>query len=511
MFAATGDDRFKRRAELMVAEMAACQGALGGGYLSAFPVAQIDALESGQREGVWAPYYTLHKILAGLLDAHRDAGNAQALDVAQRLGDWIVARLSRLAESDLDPLLRTSELNPHNEYGGIGLAIYELFQLTGKSEYLETARKFDRAWFLSPLMEGRDELAGLHANTHIPQILAAARRYEITGEAAYRRAALYFWERTALARSYANGGSSGPRPDRRERSEGGEHWPDAFRLDGTLTPKINESCVTHNMLRLTDTLFGWTADGKIADFRERAFFNSVLAIQHPHTCGAYLYSHPLSAGSRKVFGDFDQTFWCCYGTSIEAYARLTDGIYFTDGDSLLVTQFIASEIDWLDKGVCLTQQTNFPRDGTTTLAIQTDRPREFVLRIRIPHWAGRPAWRLNGTAQDYPGPTGDFLILGRAWTNGDRVEITFPMSLRIEPMPGDDTQISFHYGPTLLAARTPHGLELGLPASRAMQAVTTVDASRLQFSVRLGFGGAAPLVPVSEIVDEPFGVYFKTL
>ena len=218
----------------------------------------------------------------------------------------------------------------------------------------ETAQLFDREWFLAPLMNEQDELAGLHANTHIPQALSAARRYELTGDQRYRQAVEYFWQQPALARSYVNGGSSGPRPDRREVAAMGGIRSASTRQDA-FTPKINESCVVHNMLRLTDVLFRWSQRPEYAHFRERAWLNSVLCMQHLQHIGSYIYSHPLAAGSRKVFGDFDNTFWCCYGTTVEAFrASLADGVYFYDDQTLWVNQFIGSEVTWAKKSIRLT-------------------------------------------------------------------------------------------------------------------------------------------------------------
>jgi DUF1680 family protein len=509
MYASTGDERFRDRAGLIVEELARCQRSSGGNYLSAFPVAQFDTLERGEA-GAWAPYYTLHKILAGLLEANRSAKNEAALDVAGRLGDWVVARMKRLPGSALDALLRTDDLNPLNEYGGIGESMYLLSKLTGQASHFETAKLFDRDWFLDPLMQRRDILAGLHANTHIPQALAAARRYEITGDERYRRAVEYFWERTALARSYVNGGSSGPRPDRRERSEGGEHWPQAFRLGGTLTPKINESCVANNMLRLTDVLFGWTQNTRYAEFRERIYLNSVLAMQHPGGSGRFIYSHPLAPGSRKVFGDFDNTFWCCYGTSIESHACLGDGIYFESGNDLWVAQYVASEATWAEKKVRVIQKTGFPREQSTTLEVQTAHDVEFTLHLRIPGWAHNASWKLSGSSAQSGDAGCDWFSIRRVWRSGDTIELKLPMSLRTEPLPGDDHEIAFLFGPTVLAARSPHGLELGVTAAEACTAVKATDVDSLRFAARLGFGGEVPLVAVNEIVDEPFGVYFKS-
>jgi DUF1680 family protein len=509
LFAATGEAAFRRRAGDVVAELERCQQALAaGGYVSAFPVTQFDLLEGGAG-GAWAPYYTIHKLLAGLLDAHRHAGDAAALRVARRLGDWVARRIGQFSPGQLDVMLRTDGVNPSNEFGGIGAALYDLYELTRDEAHLAAARTFDREWFLAPLIARRDELAGLHANTHVAQVLAAARRYEVTGDDRYRAAVEYFWERVTQLRAYVNGGSSGPRPDRRERSEGAEHWPHAGQFAGTLTPRINESCVVHNLVRLTDKLFAWSGDPHYADYRERALLNSVLAIQHPRSAGSYLYSHPLSGGSRKVYGDADGTFWCCYGTSVEAYARLADGIYFHDGDdaALWVCQFTASEATWPNTGVRIAQQTEFPRDPRTTLTIHARDPRAFELKLRVPAWSKRTRCWVNEVEQPSALPAAGLLTIRRRWGDGDTVRLTFEMSLRAEPLPGAGDVVAFVHGPTVLAARTPHPTELGVPASRVLEAVRPAAAADT-LTVELGSGASAPLVPLNSIGDEPFGVYF---
>jgi DUF1680 family protein len=507
-YAATGDERFALRLDELLSGLRECQTALGGGYLSAFPQTDFDTLET-RFGGVWAPYYTLHKILAGLIDAHKGAGRALALPMASDLGDWIVRRLQALSPETLEPMLKASDLNPSNEYGGIGVALYDLYALTRKPEHLEAAKTFDRDWFLAPLAAGDDShLDGLHTNTHLPQGLAAARRHETTGEEKYRRAVEFLWQQTALHRSYVSGGSSGPRPDHRERSEGGEHWPAADRMAKTLTPKISESCVTHNMLRLTDAVAAWSDDPRYADFRERAWLNSVLPTQKPGQPGGYLYSHPLGAGSRKVYGDAEGTFWCCYGTGVEAFARLADGIYAEDGDTLYVRQFVASEAEWASRGIRVVQQTGFPYEQVTRLTLHTDRPTTFILSLRVPGWAAGATCTINGAPITVE--AGKPVVLKRTWADGDRVELHLPMTMRCEMLPGDPTHHAFVYGPVVLAARTPHAPELGVVGSVAAGVVRVVDAAKLHFEAPLVSGHVVPLVPLAEIIDEAYGVYFKT-
>lgn len=507
MWSSTGETAFQRRAQEIVVVLHQCQRQLHGGYLSAFPMTEFDVLEK-LFGGVWAPYYTLHKLLAGLIDVYRETESDDSLEVAKSLGGWICKRIARLDDSVLKPMLRTDKLNPSNEYGGIGESLYDLFEITSDDEYLRTAKVFDRSWFVDPLAKWQDELAGLHSNTHIPQMIAAAKRYRLTGEEKYKRAAEYFWDRTAQCRTYVNGGSSGPRPDRAERSEGGEHWPLAGHLKGTLTPKINESCVVHNMIRLTDQLMELVGKPEYAEFRERAWFNDVLGMQHPNQPGAYIYSHPL-CGCRKIYGGPEDAFWCCYGTTVEAYARLSDGIYSTHGVDCVVNQFVASTVEFPDKGLTIEQRTQFPYEPGTSLCFRCRSSVQFTLRIRQPAWCRAQSLILNGKVINGTLEDG-YVTVSRRWEPDDCLQIELPMRLRAETLSGDPNMVAFLYGPVVLAAKTPHAGELGCISDEVLHQLQTVDRANLHFSLRLVFGGLVPLVPLHEIVDEPFSVYFRT-
>jgi DUF1680 family protein len=505
---ATGDAALRERAERIVEGLAECQAAMGTGYLSAFPMTEFDRLER-EFGGAWAPYYTLHKILAGLIVAHREAGIPNALPTAVRLGAWVARRMAAVPPEHLEPLLSTKEPNPLNEFGGIGESLYDLWALTGNADFLHTARVFDRDSFLAPLMQERDELTGLHTNTHIPQVLAAARRYELTGEPSYRRAAEFFWSRTALARSFANGGSSGPRPGGGEKSPGAEHWPPPFEQGRYLSPKINESCVSHNMLRLTDRLFSWDPRFEYAEFRERTFTNSVMSMQHPHRIGGYLYHHPLTPQSRKEFGKPEGDFWCCYGTCVEAFASPADGVYYTQPEALWVTQFVPSRAVWRERGVSVEVRTDLPEHGAVTLSVSSPTPTEFTLSVRIPGWTRGATCRVlgNGEACAIPiSAPGGFLHLRRRWSDGDRLQLDFPMSLRFEPLPGGEGRLAFFRGPQLLAARSDAPLDLAaLPSADC----DCIREQQDQTTIRLADGSEVPLVPIRSIADEPFGAYFR--
>ena len=250
LYAATGEEVFKERANAMVAELAKCQKALGSGYLSAFPEELFDRLRNGVK--VWAPFYTYHKILAGLLDVSLYCGNPQALAMAEGMAAWVRNYTKGLSDAHMERILTI-------EYGGMNAVLYDLAAVTGKEDYRELAHRFDQKAFFDPLAARRDELTGLHANTQFPKVIGAARRYELTGEQRYRDIAEYFWAEVTGQRAYCTGGTSD-----------GERWltPPGV-LSTALSSSSAECCCAYNMLKLTRHIFAWTADPRAADYYER--------------------------------------------------------------------------------------------------------------------------------------------------------------------------------------------------------------------------------------------------
>ncbi|MGN6724847.1 MAG: beta-L-arabinofuranosidase domain-containing protein, partial [Tepidisphaeraceae bacterium] len=280
----------------------------------------------------------------------------------------------------------------------------------------------------------------------------------------------------------------------------------AFRLAMTLTPKINESCVTHNMLRLTDTLYRWTGDAIYADFFERGYFNHVLAMQNRSELGGYLYDHPLGSCSRKVFGHSHDAFWCCYGSSIEAFSRLAAGIFYQADDALIVNLPVAAEVRW--RGVRVTQSAAYPFDGSASLSIACDTPTVFTLKIRIPSWCqANASATLNG--RSVTAGEGRYLSIARTWESGDVVALQFPLTLGVETMPDDPTLISFLAGPHVLAALSEEAIEI--PAASAEEAIAHVriDANSTTGDMSLAAGKPVELIPLSEVGEETFGVYHR--
>jgi hypothetical protein len=432
MCAAAGDDDLRARGNGIVAELAKCQKANGGGYLSAFPTEFFDRLKAGQK--VWAPWYTIHKILAGLLEMYTRCGNERALAVLEGMAGWIGNWVGPLSDEHMARVLQV-------EFGGMNEVLYNLSAATGKAQYAATAHRFDHQRLFDPLAEGRDELTGLHMNTQIPKIVGAARRYELTGEERYRRIAEFFWKQASGPRAYCTGGGSNH-----------EHWrTDPGKLAGELSAETEECCCTYNMLRLTRHLFGWDPQARYADYYERALFNGILGTLNPKD-GMTMYFVPLASGYWKMFSTPRNSFWCCTGTGVESFSKLADSIYFHDDAELYVNLFVASELEWREQGVQVRQETRFPEERGTTLRIEARQPVSFLLSIRVPWWATRGiAVKVNGRPVVGDAPAGSYAKIYGVWKSGDKVEVSTPMSIYSEAMPDDPTLQAFLYGPLVLA------------------------------------------------------------
>ena len=434
MYASTGDDAIKARGDLMVSELAKCQDALKTGYLGAYPADFYDRLREGI--AVWAPFYTLHKIMAGHLDMYVHCGNQQALQTVEGIARWVQGWTNPLSEQHMQRVLGV-------EHGGMIEVLCNLYAVSGNVQYLELSRRFEHKQFFDPLAARRDELKGLHANTNIPKVTGAARAYELTGEHRLRDITDFFWREVVSERTYCTGGTSDH-----------EHWlTEPGKLSTQLSKETEECCCGYNMLKLTRHVFGWTADPRAMDYYERTLFNSRLGTINPED-GMMMYFLPLASGYWKFFNSPYNSFWCCTGTGVEEYAKLADTIYFHDDHGIYINLFIASEVNWPEKGIRVTQQTNFPEEQGTTLLVQAKRPVEMSLNIRIPYWVARGGQvKLNGAMLPTFASPSSYLTLNRVWQDGDKVEVSLPMELRVAPMPDDESIQAIMYGPLVLAGR----------------------------------------------------------
>jgi DUF1680 family protein len=442
MYQTTGDKRFLERVYYIVDELKKLQDADGDGYIGAFPngkkileneVAKGDIRSQGfDLNGIWVPFYTQHKIMAGLRDAYRLCGNVTALQVEKRFADWLDGIVTPLNDEQVQKMLRC-------EHGGISETLADLYADTKDEKYLRIAKIFYHKAILDPLKEGTDILPGKHCNTNIPKLIALSRIYELTGDTTDRKAAEFFWQTVVKHHSYVTGGNGN-----------NEYFGPADKLRNRLGEGTTESCNVYNMLKLTEHLFEWEASAEVADFYERALFNHILSTQNPET-GNVIYNLSLDMGG---FKDFQDPFWftCCIGSGMENHSKYGRNIYYHNNDELYAFQYIASELTWKEKGITLTQKTNYPEEQGTLFEFNCEKPVRLTLQVRYPAWAKNGIEiKVNGKSKSINQQPGSFVAINRTWKPGDKVEVKIPFSLRIETMPDDSNRVAVMYGPLVMA------------------------------------------------------------
>jgi len=444
MYNTSGEKEFLDRVNYIVDELETCQNADGQGYIGAvknskkifkeqIAKGEIDA-QPFALNGLWAPFYIHHKIMAGLRDAYHLCGNEKALVVEKRFADWIDSIVSDLNEEQVQKMLLT-------EYGGLNETLFDLYSDLGNEKYLRLAELFYDNKVLDPLSEGIDDLDKKHGNTQIPKLIGLARKYELTGSEQARGQASFFWNRVVKHHSYVTGGHGNH-----------EYLGPPDMLSNRLSYETTETCNVHNMLKLSRHLFKWNASAEVADFYERALFNQILSSQHPID-GRVIYNLSLEMGHFKMFED-PNGFTCCIGTGMENHSKYAANIYFHNSDVLYVSQFIASELNWKEKGVTVKQSTLYPEEQGTRFEIETEKSTEFTLKIRHPYWlsAGELKVFVNGKKVSVKQDPESFYDISRTWNTGDIVKVEMPFSLRLESMPDNSNRVAVMFGPIVLAA-----------------------------------------------------------
>lgn len=466
----------------------------GTGFISAYPPDQFIMLERGATYGtqdsqIWAPYYTLHKILAGLLDTYEVAGNKKALEIARGMGGWVQTRLSALPTET-----RISMWNRYiaGEYGGMNEAMARLFRLTGERRFLDTAKLFDNINFFygnanrdHGLAKGVDTIRGRHANQHIPQITGALETFRNTKELPYYMIASNFWEIVNSGYTYSIGGVAGARnPNNAEcfPVQPNTLWENGFASGGQ-----NETCASYNLLKLDRQLFMYDQTAKYMDHYERALYNHILASVAEQDAGN-TYHVPLNPGAQKRFGNANMDgFTCCNGTALESHTKLQDTIYFrsANNSALYVNLFIPSTLTWTERKVTVQQVTDFPNTDTTTLVIKGSG--RFDVKVRVPAWATRGVFvKVNGRDEAVKAAAGSYLTLARTWRDGDTIEVRMPFGFHLDHVPDQPNLASLLFGPVLLAAEEPGARTdwrpVVLDAADISRSITG-DPATLRFSI----------------------------
>jgi DUF1680 family protein len=449
MFAATGDPRFEERARRIVRELKEVQDKRGNGYAGAIADARgtdgaaiFEAVSRGEirsggfdLNGLWSPWYTLHKTYAGLRDAYRFAGDRTALDVEIRFAAWAEGILSRMSDAQVQRMLNT-------EFGGMNEIFLDLYADTGDRRWLDLSYRFEHRAFTEPLKRHVDNLAGKHGNTQVPKMLGSLARFSLVGDPGDGWAASFFWDRVAAHHSYATGGHGKD-----------EYFGEPDRLSERVDGRTAETCNVYNMLKLTRLLFALRPDAHYAEFHERALFNHILGSIDPEE-GWTCYMVPVGRGVQREYerNMLDGGFTCCVGSGMESHALHGDGIYFESGDKLWVNLYAPSTAQWKAAGAKLTMETSFPEGDAASLKLALPAPKEFTLAFRRPSWAGEGfAVTVNGEAvKDLP-PPGSHVELKRTWKDGDAVTLTLPKALRLEPLADNPRRAAILWGPLVLA------------------------------------------------------------
>ena len=448
-YAATANEECKKRMDYMLSELKACQEAnavnhpeWGVGYVGGFP--NSAKLWSAFKKGdfsvyfsSWAPFYNLHKMYAGLRDAWLYCGSEDAKSMFLKFCDWGISLTSGLSDDQMQRMLNT-------EHGGINEMFADAYQMTGNEKYLVAAKRYSHHALLDPLSKGIDNLDNKHANTQIPKFTGFERIAELSHDEKYQKSAEFFWKTVTINRSLAFGGNS-----RRE------HFPSvASCIDFVHVNDGPESCNSYNMLKLTEDLFRNHPLAEYADYYERTLYNHILSTQHPEH-GGYVYFTPARPRHYRVYSVPNEAMWCCVGTGMENHGKYNQFIYTHSNDSLYLNLFIASELNWIEKGIQIKQETNFPYLEKTKLTVK-DGSSRFILMVRYPGWVSKGALkiRINGKDFSYSALPSSYVGIDRKWKKGDVVQIMLPMHNHIEHMPNVPEYIAFLHGPILLGAKT---------------------------------------------------------
>ena len=447
--AATGDEECRRRMEYMISEITECAEAnkknhpeWGVGYMGGMP--NSTKIWSSFKEGdfrvyngSWAPFYNLHKMYAGLRDAWVYCGNAQAKKLFLEFCDWAVNITSKLSDQQMEQMLG-------NEHGGMNEVIADAYAMTGDRKYLECARRFSHKRLLTPLSQRQDCLDNLHANTQIPKVVGFERIAEVSGDEVYHTAASYFWDIVTGERTLAFGGNS-----RREHFPAKDACMDFINdIDGP------ETCNTNNMLKLTEDLHRRNPEARYADFYEQAMMNHILSSQHPEH-GGYVYFTPERPRHYRNYSAPNEAMWCCVGTGMENHGKYGQFIYTHVGDALFVNLFVASELNWKERGVVLRQETAFPYSEESRITI-TKGKGSFSLHLRYPGWVrpGEFKVEVNGKPVSVISGPSSYICIDRKWKRGDVVTIHFPMHASLKYLPNVPQYVALMYGPILLGMKT---------------------------------------------------------
>lgn len=450
-YANTKDGEIAIKIENIIDCLRKCQISHGNGYVGAISEKSYDKIEVGNPAGTWVPWYTMHKIMAGLINIYQLCGYEVAREVVTNLGLWVYNRSKNWTKETRENVLAV-------EYGGMNDCLYELYKITGDERFYHAAERFDEMSLFEPLYNKKDNLDGLHANTTIPKILGALNKYDVMEQVEgkvdkfYLEVAENFWNIVVKHHSYATGGNSE-----------WEHFGESEVLDEDRTECNNETCNVYNMLKLSRKLFMITGEKKYLEFYERAFFNQILASQNPKT-GMTTYFQPMASGFFRVFSSPFNHFWCCTGTGMENFTKLNDSLYFRNDSKnlLVVNQYISSIVSYKD--AVIRQKSDVLRGNFKSEfsfeKINSWKKQDFTIAFRRPSWIEPKNFKekdgmiLNIKASNIYSVKvdKDYIYITNTWSEEDTISIVFNPKVQYHALPDNEYSIALTYGPLVMCA-----------------------------------------------------------
>lgn len=446
MYAATENQQIKERLDYMLNGLEKCQQKNGNGYIGGVPGskelwAEIakGKIEAGSfsLNNKWVPWYNIHKVYAGLVDAYTLTGNDKAKKMLIQLSNWCLTLTANLSDAQIQEILRS-------EHGGMNEVFADVAAITGDKKYLTLAQKFSHKTILDPLLENKDVLNGMHANTQIPKVIGFMRVAEVSGDKNWANAANFFWNTVVNNRTISIGGNSVR-----------EHFNPATDFSSMLESREGpETCNSYNMLKLSKHLFLANPSANYMDYYERTTYNHILSSQHPD--GGFVYFTPIRPRHYRVYSEAQHSFWCCVGSGLENHGKYGELIYAHDQQNLYVNLFIPSTLNWKEKGLSLTQNTKFPFEEQSSISLKLKKAQQFAIKFRYPSWVenGQLKIKVNNQEMNLVKDQNSYVSIERKWKSGDVISILLPMQNKTEQLPDKSDWVSFVRGPIVLAAIT---------------------------------------------------------
>ena len=512
LVASEHDDELKHKLDKIVAELARCQKRHGGEWVGSIPEKYFDFM--AEDDYIWSPQYTLHKTVMGLVDSYKFAGNEEALQIVDRLADWYIKWANRMKEKD-------PQITYKGEQGGMLEMWAELYRITENEKYKTLIDLYKDSGLYSQLSRGGDGLSDDHANASIPLIHGAAKMYELTSDEYWKNVTDSFWKTAVTDRGmFATTGANA-----------GEFWIPVKKLGEYISDRDQEFCTVYNMVRVADYLYRRTGDDAYADYIERALYNGFLAQQNRFS-GMPTYFLPLLPGSKKKWGTKRNDFWCCHGTMVQSQTLYPELIYYTEGDTVSVMQYIPSEVrlDMNGSEVTISQSTEMKNYNNQVFfddhkggdksrwslkfTVKASSPAGFTLAFRVPAWAKSiRSLIVNGEKTEAEVRNG-CIIINREWSD-DTIFIAFEDEIKMERLPDMPDVAAAVEGPIVLAGLTDkdRGLvgdfdapqEIFVPRSEHIYStytwkqnchITRKQPENIEF------------MPLYEVTDEEYTVYF---